>query len=145
MSGCQRCRLETEKKYFWGSFQFTIQKISPPGNLKFNYLGIFQSLKLRISMEIIHSISLKLNFTPNTLGCYGSKIQWTAISKAAVEISRFNMFIWGLRCNVERLSQRSAATAPGWPASSRACSTACRPPPSSGAASSAATAAPAPS
>jgi len=37
----------------------------------FNILGIFQSLKLRISMEEILSISLKLNFTPNTLGCYG--------------------------------------------------------------------------
>jgi len=40
-------------------------------NLKFNYLGIFQSLKLRILMGKILSISLKLNFTPNTLGCYG--------------------------------------------------------------------------
>jgi len=41
------------KKYFRGSFQFsivTIQKISLPRNLKFDYLGIFQSLKLRISM-----------------------------------------------------------------------------------------------
>jgi len=40
------------KVYFRGSSQFsivTIQKISPPWNLKFNYLGIFQSLKLRIS------------------------------------------------------------------------------------------------
>jgi len=47
------------------------KKYQPPGNLKFNYLGIFQSLKLRFSMEKILSISLKLNFTPNTLGCYG--------------------------------------------------------------------------
>jgi len=42
-----------------------------PGNLKFNYLGVFQSLKLRISMGKILLISLKLNFTPNTLDCYG--------------------------------------------------------------------------
>jgi len=51
------------KTYFRGSFQFTIitiQKISPPGNMKFNYLCIFQSLKLRISKEKILSISLKL-------------------------------------------------------------------------------------
>jgi len=67
------------KIYFRGSFQFsivTIQKISPPRspeNLIFNYSGIFQSLKLRISMEKILSISLKLNFTLNTLGCYGLK------------------------------------------------------------------------
>jgi len=42
-----------KQNYFTGSLQFsiiTIQKISPPRNLKFCYLGIFQSLKLRISM-----------------------------------------------------------------------------------------------
>jgi len=42
----------------------------PSGNLKFNYLGMFQSLKLRIIMEKFLLISLKL-FTPNTMGCYG--------------------------------------------------------------------------
>jgi len=47
------------------------KKYHPTGNLKFNYFGIFHSLKLRISMEEILSISLKLNFTPNTLGSYG--------------------------------------------------------------------------
>jgi len=35
----------------------------PSGNLKVNDLGIFQSLKLRIVMEKILSISPKLNFT----------------------------------------------------------------------------------
>jgi len=62
------------KKYFRGSFQFsivTILKKYPSGNLKFNNLGIFQSLKLRILVGKILPISLKLNFTPNTLGCYG--------------------------------------------------------------------------
>jgi len=33
---------------------------NPPGNLKFNYLDIFQSLKLRISIKTIISISFKL-------------------------------------------------------------------------------------
>jgi len=47
------------------------KKYHPSGNLKFNYLGIFQSLKLRISMEKILLISPKQNFTPNTLGGYG--------------------------------------------------------------------------
>ena len=47
---------------------YNSKKYHPPGNLKFNYLGIFQSLKLRISKERILSISL---FTSNTLGCYG--------------------------------------------------------------------------
>jgi len=47
------------------------KKYHPPGNLKFNYLGIFQSLKLRILMENILLISHRLNFTQNTLGCYG--------------------------------------------------------------------------
>jgi len=62
------------KIYFRGSFQFSIVKIKkyhPSGNLKFNNEGIFQSLKLRNLMGKILRISLKLNFTSNTLGCYG--------------------------------------------------------------------------
>jgi len=39
--------------------------------VKFNNLGNFQSLKLRILVEKILPIPLNLNFTPNTLGCYG--------------------------------------------------------------------------
>jgi len=46
------------------------EKYHLSGNLKFNNLGIFQSLKLRILMGKILSISLQLNFTPNTLSCY---------------------------------------------------------------------------
>jgi len=45
------------------------KKYHPSGNLKINYTGIFQSLKLRILMEKIISISPKLNFTQNNLGC----------------------------------------------------------------------------
>jgi len=41
------------------------------GNLKFNNLGIFQSLKFRFLMEKIILVSLKLNFNPNTLGFHG--------------------------------------------------------------------------
>jgi len=51
------------------------KKYYPSGNLKFYYLGIFESSKLRILMEKILSISLKLNFTPNTLVCYGLKLE----------------------------------------------------------------------
>jgi len=47
------------------------KKFHPPGNRKLNNLGIFQSLKLRTVMGKILSIVLKLNFTPNTLNCYG--------------------------------------------------------------------------
>jgi len=57
-------------------------------NLKFNYLGIFQSLKLRILMGKVLSISLKLNFTPNTLGCYG--------------------LIWGSKVSEERCARNDA-------------------------------------
>jgi len=39
--------------------------------MKFNNLDIFQSIKLRIYTDIILPISLKLNFTPSILGCYG--------------------------------------------------------------------------
>ena len=45
--------LGNRTKYFTGSFQLSIvmiKKLSLPANLKFNYLDIFQSLKLRISM-----------------------------------------------------------------------------------------------
>jgi len=55
----------------FGSVLSQSKKYHPSGNLKFKYLRIFQSLKLRISMEKILSISFKLNFTPNTLGCEG--------------------------------------------------------------------------
>jgi len=47
------------------------KKYRPSGNLNFNNLGISQGLKWRNSMGKILRISLKLNFTPNTLGCYG--------------------------------------------------------------------------
>jgi len=47
------------------------KKYHPSANTKFNNLRIFQSLKLRNLMGKILQISLKLNSTPNTLGCYG--------------------------------------------------------------------------
>jgi len=50
------------------------KKYHPSENLKFNNLGIFQNLKLRISVETILPISLNLNFTPNSLGCYGLRL-----------------------------------------------------------------------
>jgi len=63
------------KKYFiedlFSSVLSHVKKYHPSGNPKFNNLGVFQSLKLRILMAKIVSISLKLNFTPNTLGCVG--------------------------------------------------------------------------
>jgi len=40
-------------------------------NLEFKNLGIFLSLKFHNLMGKIPRIPLKLNFTPNTLGCYG--------------------------------------------------------------------------
>ena len=55
-----------------------ISRIHPSGNLKFNNLSIFQSLKLRNFMGKILRISLKLNFTPNTLAV-GLKIHGAAV------------------------------------------------------------------
>jgi len=40
----------------------------PSGNLILNNLGIFRNLKFRNLMGKIPPLSLKLNFTPNTLG-----------------------------------------------------------------------------
>jgi len=47
------------------------KKYQPSQKLKFIYLGILPSLKLRFLMGNFPSIFLKLNFTPNTLGCHG--------------------------------------------------------------------------
>jgi len=62
------------KLYFRGSVQLsiiTLSKFHPSGNLKFNYLGVVQSLNLRILMKKLFLVSLELSFTPKTLGCYG--------------------------------------------------------------------------
>jgi len=70
----QQCRSATKKNILVDLFSSVLpqfKKYHPSGNMKFNYLGIFQNLKLRILMGKILSISLKLNFTPNTSGCYG--------------------------------------------------------------------------
>ena len=64
-----------KKSDLFSSVLSKLSKYHPSGNLKFNYLGIFQSLKFRILMEKIPPISLKLNFTPNTLGCYGLRYE----------------------------------------------------------------------
>jgi len=50
----RRCLLETEKDILEELISLVLarlKKYHPPGNLKFYYLGIFQSLKLRISMD----------------------------------------------------------------------------------------------
>jgi len=70
----QRCRSRTEKfilEDLFSSVLSQFKKYHPSGSMKFNNLGIFQSLKLRNFMEKNIRISLKLNFTPNTLGSYG--------------------------------------------------------------------------
>jgi len=61
------------------------KKYHSSGNLKFNNVGIFQSLKLRNLMGKILRISLKLNSTPNTLGCY-------ELSEAKSPATRSNLF-----------------------------------------------------
>jgi len=68
----QRCRSETGKCILEDLFSTVLsqfKKHHSSGNLIFNNLGIFQSLKFRILMERILPISLKVNFTQNTLGC----------------------------------------------------------------------------
>jgi len=50
----QRCRSETEKHILEDLFTSVLpqlKKYHPPGNLEFNYFGIFQSLKFRIPIE----------------------------------------------------------------------------------------------
>jgi len=69
-----RCRSETEKiilEDLFSSVLSQFKKYYPSGNLRFSNLGIFQSLKLRIFMKKFLPVSLKLNFTPNTLAVTG--------------------------------------------------------------------------
>jgi len=71
-----------------------VKKYHTSGNLKFNNLGIFQSLKLRILILKILPISLKVNFTRNTLGDNGLNMTKSrdlatlVISEARVGLSR---------------------------------------------------------
>jgi len=70
----QRCRSQAEKNILEdlsSSVLAQLKKYHPSGNLIFNNLGLFQSLKLRILIGKILPISLELNFTQNTLGNYG--------------------------------------------------------------------------
>jgi len=72
----QRCRSETEKNILQDLFSSVLSKFQnyyPSGNLKFNYLGIFQSLKLHDLMGKVLAISLKLNFTPILWAVIGLK------------------------------------------------------------------------
>jgi len=66
-----------------------LKKYHPSGNLKFNYLGIFQSLKLRILMEKSFGFPLlaRLNFTPNSLGYYG--LSCVRLAKVTVMYKKF--------------------------------------------------------
>ena len=69
----QLCRLETEINILEDLLSSVLSQFKrnhAAGNLKFNNLGIFPSLKLRNLIEKILRFSLKLNFNPNTLGCY---------------------------------------------------------------------------
>jgi len=81
--------LETEKKILEDLFSLVLSKFKidhPPGNLKFNYLGISQKLKIAHFNGKVLSISLKLNFTPNTLGCYGLIFQVVLAVGSGVEL-----------------------------------------------------------
>jgi len=62
-----------------------LKKYHPSGNSNFDNLGIFQSLYVRNLMGKILQISLKLNFTPNALGCYGLTL------KRLIERRRFSV------------------------------------------------------
>jgi len=69
-----RCRSETKTfilEDFCCSVLSQLKKYQISGNLKLNNLRIFKSLKLRNLVEKVVQISLKLNFTSNTMGCYG--------------------------------------------------------------------------
>jgi len=68
------------------------KKYQPSGNLKFHNLGISQSLKLRNLMGKVLRISLKRNFTPNSLGCYELKRNLAYQSMTSREKNRGKIF-----------------------------------------------------
>jgi len=76
------------------------RKYHPSGNLKFNNLGIFQSLKFRILMEKNLLFYLKLNFTQNTMGCHG-------LIKINAEVfdRKFLSILWELNGQVHELGK----------------------------------------
>jgi len=84
-----------------------LKKYHPSGNLKFNKLGIFQSLKLRNLMEKILRISFKLNFTPNTFGWYGLSLR--KIGRSFSEVN-FHSNILGCYGLITRKSEACLAT-----------------------------------
>jgi len=65
------------------------KKYYSSGNQKFKYLGIFQSLKLHILMGKFPSISLKLNLTPSTSGCYGLKNENFGVALAFMRLVKY--------------------------------------------------------
>ena len=74
---------------------FQFKEYQPYENLKFNNLGIFLKSKIAFSeivMKIILPISLKLNSTPNTLGCYG--LRKSTPRRNRVGPSNFFVFIF---------------------------------------------------
>ena len=73
-SDAVRKQMEIFLRIFSVQYCHSLKNYHPSGNLKFNNLSIFFNLELRILMEKILPISLKLSFTPNTLGCYGLSI-----------------------------------------------------------------------
>jgi len=76
-----RCRSQTEKKYFRGSFQLLSQfkTYQPSGNLKFNNLGFSKSLKLRILMGKSPSNFSKAKFHSKYFGRLWVKITTTTV------------------------------------------------------------------
>jgi len=86
------------KKVFERNFLLQFKKCYPTTwKLALNYLGISQSLKLRILMENILWISLKLNFTPNNCGLLWVKY-WISskipIREYTFQFSLVNLFVW---------------------------------------------------
>jgi len=67
-SNAVRKQKKTILEVLFSSVLLHLKKYHLSDNMKFDNLGIFQSLKLRNLMGKILQISLKLNFT---LGCYG--------------------------------------------------------------------------
>ena len=77
----------------FGLLLLQFKKYHRSGNLKFNNLGIFPCLKLRHIMGKILWISIKLNFTPNTLSWVKCRVTLSDLLRK-LEPRKLHWFSW---------------------------------------------------
>jgi len=100
------CNLED----LFSSVLSQFKKYHPSGNLKFYNLGILKKLKIAYFSEKILPISLKLNFTPNTLGCKGL-MHLGSMATLLFFLLFFKVFHWTYLCLIDTANEKGSTRA----------------------------------